>query len=236
MIWDKKFKKILKLSFLFFSAFLFLGLTKIKIWPILGMESKFSLSVFFGPTLAKIFGIEFGTGIIILTHLIGLAAGLYKINALKDIFVFFPIIFAGIYFSKIFKGEKRLILIPSICILLFVLHPIGRTVWFYSGFWLIPIFISFCKEKLDKILRFPIFKIYGYSLGAAFCDHALGSVIYLYLLNIPSHFWISAIPLTIIERLIIAGGIEICYLFEKATIEILETTPIFIEFKKLVFQ
>jgi hypothetical protein len=197
---------------------------------------KFSLSVFFGPTLAGIFGINYGTGIIILTHLFGLLLGIYKIKAIKDFFTFFPIIFAGIYFSRIFKGEKKLILIPSICILLFVLHPIGRTVWFYSGFWLIPIFISFYKEKLDKILKFPIFKIYGYSLGAAFCDHALGSVIYLYLLNIPSHFWISAIPLTIIERLIIAGGIEICYLFERALIEILEKTPIFIEFKKLAFQ
>jgi len=236
MVWDKNSKKILKLSFLFFSAFLFLGLTKIKIWSILGTKSKFSLSVFFGPTLAKIFGIKFGIGIIILTHLIGLAAGLYKINALKDIFVFFPIIFAGIYFSKIFKNEKKLLFIPLICIFLFLWHPIGREVWFYSGFWLIPIFISLFKEKLDKILRFPIFKIYGYSLGAAFTDHAIGSVMYLYLLNIPSHFWISAIPLTIIERLTIAGGIEICYLFEKAIIEILEKTPIFIEFKKLVFQ
>jgi hypothetical protein len=231
-----KIKKFLKISIFPLFSLLFLALTKIKFAPIIGTKMKFSLSVFFGPTLGRIFGINYGTGIIILTHLLGLLLGIYKIKAIKDFFTFLPIIFAGIYFSRIFKGEKKLILIPSTCILLFILHPIGRAVWFYSGFWLIPIFISFYKEKLDKILKFPIFKIYGYSLGTAFCDHALGSVIYLYLLNIPSHFWISAIPLTIIERLIIAGGIEICYLFEKALIEILAKTPIFIEFKKLAFQ
>jgi len=236
MIWDKKFKKILRLSFSFFSAFLFLALTKIKIWSILGTKSKFSLSVFFGPTLAKIFGIKIGTEIIILTYLIGLVLGLYKIKALKDIFTFFPIIFAGIYFSKIFKGEKKLVIIPSTCILFFILHPIGREVWFYSGFWLIPILISLFKEKLDKILKIPIFKIYGYSLGSAFCDHALGSVIYLYLLKIPSHFWVQAIPLTVLERLVIAAGIEICYLGEKVLIETLEKFPLFLRMKQFVVE
>lgn len=229
-------KTIFRVFFLFFSAFLFLGLTQIKVWPILGTESKFSLSVFFGPTLAKIFGIKLGTAIILLTHLTGLIAGIFKIKELSDIFVFFPIIFGGIYFSRIFKNDKRLVLIPLICILLFLLHPIGREVWFYSGFWLVSIFISLFKEKLDKISKFPIFKIYGYSLGTAFYDHAVGSIIYLYLLNIPSHFWIQAIPLTFIERLIIAGGIGLCYLLEKALIFGLEKFPAFLKFKKLVFE
>jgi hypothetical protein len=236
MTLDKKFKKILKSFFTIFSSVLFLFLTKIKFGPILGTEMKFSASVFLGPTLAKIFGVDYGTGIIILTHLIGIVTRVYKIKALKDYFTFFPIIFAGIYFSKIFKGEKRLILIPSICILLFVLHPIGRTVWFYSGFWLIPIFISLFKEKIDKILKFPVLKIYGYSLGTAFVDHAIGSTIYLYLLKIPSKFWIAAIPLTIIERLMIAAGIGLCFLAEKIIIKIFEKIPLFIRVKKLVLE
>ena len=231
-----KIKKFFKPLFTIFSSILFLVLTKIKFGPILGTKMKFSLSVFFGPTLAKIFGLNYGTGIIVLTHLMGFIAGIYKIKAAKDFFTFFPIIFAGFYFSKIFKEKKRLLFIPLICILLFILHPIGRTVWFYSGFWLIPIFISLFKEKLDGILRFPIFRIYGYSLGSAFTDHAIGSVIYLYLLKIPSQFWIQAITMTIIERLMIAAGIEFCYFLELAIIGFFEKIPFFVKVKNFVSQ
>ncbi len=229
-------KRIIKIIFTIFSALLFLYLTKVKFGPVLGTNMKFSLSVFFGPTLAKIFGIGYGTATIILTHLIGLVAGIYKIKSLKDYFTFFPIIFAGIYFSRIFKGNKKLIFIPLICILLFIINPIGRTVWFYSGFWLIPILISLFKEKLDKVLKFPLFKIYGYSLSSAFIDHAIGSVIYLYLLKIPGKFWVAAIPMTIIERLMIAAGIEFCYFAELVIIKVLGKIPILGKIKSFVFQ
>ena len=231
-----KTKKPLKFLFTILSSILFLFLSKIKFSPILGTKMKFSLSVFLGPTLAKIFGLGYGTGIIILTYLMGVIAGVYKTKALKDLFTFFPIMLAGFYFSKIFKGDKKLIFVPLICILFFVLNPIGRTVWFYSGFWLIPIFISLFKEKLDRILRFSIFRIYGYSLGSAFTDHAVGSVIYLYLLKIPSQFWIQAIPMTILERLMIAAGIEFCYFLELAIIGFFEKIPFFLKVKNFVLQ
>lgn len=229
-------KKIIKISLSPLFALLFLTLTKIKFAPILGTKSKFSLSVFFGPTLAKIFGINYGTSIIVLTHLIGLTFSVYKIKTTKDIFVFFPIIFSGFYFAKIFKNEKKLIIIPLICILLFVFNPIGNQVWFYSGFWLIPILIVLFKERLDKIFKFPVFKIYGYSLGSAFVDHAIGSIIYLYFLKIPPHFWVEAIPHTILERLLIAGGISFFYYIEIIFIKLLEKIPFLAKLRYLVFE
>jgi len=231
-----KLKKFIKIFLSFFTSLLFLIFTKIKFSPILGTKSKFSISVFFGPTLSKIFGIEFGTGILIFTHFFGTLFGIYKIKSPKDFFTFFPIIFAGLYFAKIFKGEKKLIFIPAICILLFIIHPIGQKVWFYSGFWLIPIFISLFKEKFDKILKNPLFQVYGYSLGTAFVDHAVGSIIYLYFLKIPAHFWIEAIPLTILERILIAGGIEFCYFAEKAIIEIFVKIVHLLKVEDLVFE
>jgi hypothetical protein len=239
-----KTKTIFKIIFTIFSSVLFLYFTKIKFGPILGTSMKFSLSVFFGPTLANIFGVAYGTSTIILTHILGLIAGffwpgakyIYKIKALKDYFTFLPIIFAGIYFSRIFKRDKRLIVIPLICILLFILNPIGRTVWFYSAFWLIPILISLFKEKLDKILRFPLFKIYGYSLGTAFVDHAIGSVVFLYLLKIPANFWVEAIPMTIVERLMIAAGIELFYFAELVIIKAFGKIPVLSKIKSFVFE
>lgn len=231
-----KIKKIIKILLSLISSVLFFLFTKIKISPILGTKSKFSLSVFFGPTISKIFGIEFGTGIILFTHFFGTLFGLYKIKATKDLFTFFPIIFAGLYFAKIFKGEKKLIFIPLTCIILFIFHPIGKTVWFYSAFWLIPILISLFKEKLDKVLKIPIFQVFGYSLGSAFVDHAIGSVIFLYFLKIPSKFWIEAIPFTIIERILIAAGIEFCYFAEKLILKILEKIVFLLKIESLVFE
>lgn len=239
-------KTIFKIIFTIFSALLFLVFTKNKFGPILGTNVKFSLSVFFGPTLAKIFGVAYGTSTIILTHILGLAAGIlwpgakyiYKIKAIKDYLTFLPIIFAGIYFSRIFKKDKRLIFIPLICILLFILNPIGRTVWFYSCFWLIPILISLFKEKLDKILRLPLFKIYGYSLGAAFVDHGIGSVVFLYfyLPKISASDWIASISRVPIERLMIAAGIELCYFAELVIIKAFEKIPVLSKIKSFVFE
>lgn len=231
-----KIKKGFKISFAILSSLFFLAFTKIKFGPILGTNMKISISVFFGPTLAKIFGIKLGTGIIFLTHFVGIIFGLYKLETLRNLFLFFPILFSAIYFSRIFKNEKRLILIPSLCILLFILHPIGRTVWFYAGFWIIPILISISKNKLDKIFRFSLFKIYGYSLGSTFVDHAVGSVIYLYFLNIPAHFWTEAIPLTITERLLISGGITIFYFAELLFIKAFKKALYYSKLKKFVFE
>jgi len=229
-------KKIFKFILAALSSVLFFIFTKIKFGPILGTKMRFSISVFFGPTLGKLFGINYGTGIIVLTHLAGAALGFYKFRAIKDFFVFLPIIFAGIYFSRIFKNKKKLIFIPALCILFFLFHPIGRSVWFYSGFWVIPILISLFKDKFDKLIHFPIFKVYGYSLGSALVDHGVGSVIYLYLFNIPAHFWIEAIPFTIIERLMIAGGISTCYFAELLLIKIFQEAEIFSKLRKFVLE
>jgi len=222
-----KLKIIAKSIFAIFLAFAFLFLTQIKFSPILGTKMSFSLAVFLGPTLAKIFGIQFGTLTIILTQILGTILGFLKFEGAEDVFTFFPIIFGGIFFAKIFKKEKKILFLPSISILAFLLHPIGRQVWFYSLFWTIPIFLFFFK--------IPKFTLFSNSLASSFADHAVGSVIYLYLLNIPAHFWIQAIPLTIIERLFIGAGISLCYVLERAILKILLKIPFLTKIKALVF-
>lgn len=222
-----KFKIILKLIFATLLALLFLVLSQIKFSQILGTKMRFSLAVIFGPTLAKIFGIKFGTIVIILSQILGIFLGILKFEGTKDIFVFFPIIFAGIFFSQILKNKRNQIILPLLCIFLFNLHPIGKKVWFYSLFWTIPVFLSFFK--------IPKFSLFGKSLATAFVDHGVGSVIYLYLLNIPAPFWIQAIPLTILERLFIGSGILICYLLEVQLFKVLLKIPLFSKVKKLVF-
>lgn len=218
----KKKILIIKIFFSIMFASLFIVLTKVKITPIIGTDSSFSASVMFGPIISRFVGISFGVGSILLVHLFGVLIGLYKIKSIISYFTFFPIIFAGIYFARTFKSEKKLFWIPIICISLFILHPIGNSVWFYSLFWTIPLIISIGKEKIDNILKNYVARVYLYSLGTSFIDHAVGSVLFLYFMNIPREAWLMAIPLTIIERVIIAFGITLSYFFVKVSIKTLK--------------
>jgi uncharacterized protein YacL len=128
----------------------------------------------------------------------------------------------GIYFTKMFKGDRRLIIVPALSILLFLIHPIGREVWFYSLFWTISLLIAVFKPRIDRLLKNHLAQVYAYSLGSAFTDHAIGSITYLYLMNIPAEFWIQAIPFTIVERLIIAVGISFFYFAIKLSIMVMQ--------------
>lgn len=225
---QKKRIMILKTFFSILFASLFIVLTKVKLTPIIGTDLKFSASVMFGPVISKFLGIGFGSGSIIGAHIFGILVGIYKITSILSFFTFFPIIFAGIYFSKLFKGEKRLIWIPIISISLFILHPIGSSVWFYSLFWTIPLFVALSSDKLDKIVKNYVARVYLYSLAAAFVDHSVGSVLFLYFMNIPREAWLTAIPLTIIERLIIGAGITLSYFFIRVSIKTLKEVFVYL--------
>ncbi len=225
----KTFEKKMMIPKLFFSvlfAALFIVLTKTKISPILGTDSKISVSTMFGPILGSVLGIKLGLGTIIFAQCVGVLIGLYKLKSLQNLLVFVPIMSSSLFFSRSFKGDKRLVILPLLCIIAFLLHPIGREVWYYSLFWIIPIGIVKFNKKISKLLKRPIFKIYAYSLGTTFVDHAIGSVIYLWLLNIPAKFWIAAIPLTLIERLIIAAGIDFSYHAVKYSMKIMQDAMI----------
>lgn len=213
---------IIKLFFSIMFASLFIVLTKVKLTPIIGTQLSFSASVMFGPIISKFVGITFGTASILISHFFGVIVGIYKIKSIVSYFIFLPIICAGIYFARIFKSEKKLVWLPIICISLFILHPIGNSVWFYSLFWTIPIIITIEKERIEKIVKNYAAKVYLYSLGTAFVDHAVGSTLFLYFMNIPKEAWLMAIPLTIIERLIIAFGITLSYFFVKISIKALK--------------
>ena len=104
-----------------------------------------------------------------------------------------PAILGAVYFGL--KTKKSAIIFP-ICILLFVLNPIGREAWLYSAIWIIPFIASFFKKRL--ILN---------SLGATFTAHAIGSVIFLYTFGLTPAIWLGLIPVVFIERGLFTVGI-----------------------------
>ena len=91
------------------------------------------------------------------------------------------------------------VIIPVLCMLLFVMHDIGRQAWPYAMYWLIPV-----------VLWFAVDSIWSRALIASFVAHGLGSVICLYAGDIPVATWMGLIPIVIIERLLMAGGIVLC--------------------------
>jgi len=216
-----KVKLVLLIPKVLFSvlfAALFMVLTKIKFWPIFGTESSFSFGAIFGPVIPKFLNVYWGASVIMLTRIVGFATGYYKMpdisnpaKFLNSWLTFLPIIAAGTYFAKMFKGDKRLIIIPALSILLFLLHPTGREVWYYSLFWTIPLLIALLKPRIDSVLKNHLAQVYVYSLGSSFTDHAIGSITYLYLFSIPTEDWIRAIPFTPVERAIFAAGITFFY-------------------------
>jgi len=218
----EKKMRLPKLMFTILFAALFIVLSKTRMFPILGTDFNFSMGVMFGPALGGLLGMNIGMAAILLSQAAGTAIGLYTIKDTLSLLVFVPILFGSVYFARSFKGDKKLIIIPAACIGLFLLHPIGRQVWFYSLFWLIPVAVIGFKDRIDSALRHPIARTYSYSLGTAFTDHSVGSVVYLWFLNIPAQFWVIAIPMTLMERLLIALGITFSFHAVKASMKALQ--------------
>ena len=92
----------------------------------------------------------------------------------------------------------RLIL-PILCMILFILHPVGIQAFAYSFFWFIPVLI-YCKKSKN---------IFLHALACTFVAHAVGSVIWIYSLPMNALVWNSLMPQVFLERITFAIGISI---------------------------
>ena len=103
------------------------------------------------------------------------------------------------------RDWKTSILLPSIAMILFTIHPVGQQVFYYASYWFIPMILyGFVQDNL-----------YSRALSASFIAHAAGSVIWLYGGNITVQEWTALMPIVMIERLFIAAGmIAFVHLFQ----------------------
>lgn len=147
--------------------------------------------------------------------------------------VFLPLV-AVSYFANREKWNEQFklfgnvmdIAIPVIAIIGFNIHPVGRQVWYYSLMWLIPVVSFFLKDKL----------LLARSLGATFSQHALGGLLFLYLVpGLGPELFVFLIPIVLKERLIYALGISGFYLLSKDLIHMIEKSnnQFVIRFRKL---
>lgn len=124
-----------------------------------------------------------------------------KILSLNSLFLFFcsriSLLVAG--WSYRFSSIVTAVFVPIICLVLFVIHPVGQQAWPYALYWLFPIIIYFLKNE----------NIFLRALQAVFIAHAIGSIIWLYVYQIEAGVWMGLIPLVAYERLLMALGVVI---------------------------
>jgi len=98
----------------------------------------------------------------------------------------------------------------------FNLHPIGRSAWVYSMFWLIPVICYFLRERF----------LLARALGATFTAHAIGGAFWIYAFGLSKEIWLGLIPVTAIERSMFALGIMAAYLVTNNALNILTVKKI----------
>lgn len=181
--------------------FIIIGLLafQVSLSRIIGSNIKFTLFDAFGPITSAFLGTI--PGIIALFFIQFFNLLIHGVKALDaaTIIRFFPVMFAAWYFAK----PRRInILIPILAIIAFNLHPIGRSAWYYSMYWLIPIFCEFLRERF----------LLARALGATFTAHAVGSTAWLWMFGLSKAVWTGLIPIVAMERGMFAVGICITYL------------------------
>ncbi|MDD5415937.1 MAG: hypothetical protein PHE48_02950 [Candidatus Daviesbacteria bacterium] len=199
----------------FLALFSILGFIALQIPfnKVMGSNVSFTMFDFFGPMAGGFLGPVLGIASVFAVETVNIWIKQTPLTT-STIIRLFPTLFAVFYFAVITnkKYQGRWILaVPVLCILFFIVHPIGRQVPYYPlMFWWIPVAAYFKRSNL--FLR---------SLGATFTAHAVGSTAFLYALNLPVTVWQSLPPIVVCERLLFATGITVSYLAVKYTLSFL---------------
>lgn len=192
--WNKK-------TLWFAVLFIILGFIALQIpaTQLAGSGAKFTLFDAFAPIAGGFLGSIPGAISVLLMQLVNLAFHGFHAVDQGTIIRLFPVMFAAIYF-----GRKNVfnIIVPILAMVSFNLNPVGREVWYYSLFWLIPVAAYFYQER-SLIVK---------ALGATFAAHAVGGAIWIWAFHLPKAVWVSLIPIVAMERLMFAAGIVVSYL------------------------
>ena len=192
----------------------YLGIENFKLFQLVGAKNQFfTLFQFFGPIAGAFLGPVVG----VLTVLIAEIAGKIANHASWDLITVLrisPMLFASWYFGT--KKDKISFLIPIVAIVLFVAHPVGRQVWYFSLFWTVPIIIKSLPKKYSE-------KLFLRSLGATFTAHSVGGAMWNYIVPMTPQLWIGLIPVVIVERLLFAAGITGSFIVVNTLLDHLDT-------------
>ncbi len=203
-----------KKKLLFLAIFSIVGFTSLQI-PfnnLAGSKVSFTLFDFFGPIAGAFLGPIFGIASVLGVELVNFFIKNTPVTS-ASVIRLFPTLFAVYYFavfSKKVSSNKWILAVPVISMIAFIVHPIGRQVFYYSFFWLIPLIAYKFRSNL-----------YMRSLGATFTAHAVGGAAWIWALNLPAKVWMGLIPVVIEERILFAAGMSISFILVKLSLSYL---------------
>lgn len=207
----------LKQKSIFLTLFALLAFISLQIpfSKLAGSNVSFTLFDFFAPMAGAFLGPVFGVIVIFSVEVVNFVIKQTSVTT-GSVIRLFPILFAAFYFAVMgakkdwIMGRFAAIVIPLVCMGIFIAHPFGREAWYFSLFWLIPVAAYLRRDILP--LR---------SLGATFAAHAVGGAAWVWAFNLPASVWHSLIPVVITERILFAIGISVSYLITKHTLSYL---------------
>lgn len=178
-----------------------------------GSNVSFTLFDFFGPIAGAFLGPVLGVISVLIMELVNILVNHIPFTT-GVVLRLFPMLFGALYFGiltdKKYKNSRWILAVPLLAILAFVVHPIGRAVWYYSLFWTIPVLAYFKKDML--LAR---------SLGATFTAHAVGGAAWIWAFSLPAVVWQGLIPTVIQERFVMTLGIAASYIVIRETLRFL---------------
>lgn len=175
------------------------ALLQIPVTQLVGSKAKFTAFDAFGPLAGAFLGSWIGA---VSVFLMQVANFIFHGSSATDtgaVIRLFPTIFAAIYLGS--RGRWKLV-VPVAAIIAWNLNPIGRSVWFYSLFWVIPVLATLWGERW-MLTR---------ALGATFTAHAVGGALWIWFFHLPAAVWIGLIPIVAVERALFAVGMTLGYL------------------------
>ena len=200
-----------KKNILFIIIFAVLGFIALQI-PIAqleGSKAKFMVYDAFAPVAGAFIGSLPGVVAVFFMQFINFLVHGAVIEDTGTIIRFLPMLFAALYFAR---KDKFNLIIPALAIVAFIAHPIGRTVWYYTLFWTIPIFAYFLRDRF----------LLARALGATFTAHAVGGALWIWTFALPASVWISLIPIVAMERALFALGICVSFVLVNNLLAFLE--------------
>jgi len=214
-----EFKKIMtKKGFVFlilFSTLAFVG-QRINFSALVGADNQFfTLFQFFGPIAGSFLGPVVGIAAVLIAELanfFSLGSEWTAINLVRLL----PMLFAAYYFGVNKDKIKISVIVPLAAILLFIAHPIGRTVWFFALYWTIPIIVKALPQRYSN-------NAFLKSLGATFTAHSVGGAAWIWTVPMSASQWVGLIPVVAYERLLFAIGITGLYILFNTLLDKLDS-------------
>ncbi|MEM3030434.1 MAG: hypothetical protein QXH27_01750 [Candidatus Micrarchaeia archaeon] len=169
----------------------------------------FTFFQFIGPLPASFLGVLPGAAAILLAQLANYAL-LGRAIDFVGAWRLLPMLFAAYYFGRGNRIARALV--PLACMAVFIAHPVGGRVWFYTLYWLIPVIAL--KFEHNLLAR---------SLGATFTAHAIGGAFWIWTVPMPAEAWLALIPIVAYERGLFALGIAGSHLAFNTVLQRFET-------------